>query len=475
MAIDMTGAAGAIFPVLGKIAGGINTALGSIGTVAPAGATTWGASGGNINALETVASNVLAQLAANTNIKPQTNTLYSNRDNYRGSAGGWVSYLQGLAAQVLINIVDADVHLTTANKNVPGALAELFTQMLAGAFYFAPPTVTAVPGALVSPLTSGADGVCAATVIGPNGVGRVSPFVENIDLICTQDSQTGATAGRESFTINGDAAALSQLGYDWPKGSGAQGVIGALDASTTGTNLLTNGDFENYAVANTPDGFTPTAGVAGTDFAKDASVFYTGAASLKFIGTSSTVLTSFWQSIRGLVKPQTVYGVNWWMQRSNASATGVFQVDFHNGSAVVQDDAATNNAFARNISTQVTTSWVAYNAFFRTPSILPATLRLRLGLTTTLNNTFNLNVDRMTLWPATDLYQSLGGGQGGPFANVYSGATPFMKGDKFPIAVANNRTVVSWDMVFEQLFGVRALGMQAPQSGSTAIATALIN
>lgn len=470
MAIAFTSASGNLFNALGRIFGAANTRIGADGITAPSSAALWGSSGPLISCLETSIGNLLTQFSANTNLKPYVNSLYTQRDNLRNVSGSYYTYFQSLCDLVLLAVVNADVTLTPGTNNRAGAMAEVISQMKSQSYYVAGPTVSASVGALVTPTTSGADGVCIASVKGPDGVNRSHVFAEVVDLICTADSQPGGggTLGREGFSVSGDNAAASVYGYDWPKGSGVNALAlpTALDSNSTVTNMLTDGDFEVWsgsplALTNWPI----AVGVYGTDVVKEASVVFKNSFSANFAGDGAT-LSSIYQNIgsNALLRPSTVYAVNCWM-RKTAGATGNVSVDLWTGSAVINDDASTANEVTKDVSTLSSSAWTAVNGYFRTPSILPSTIRLRVNLTTAVNAAHSLYVDSLCLYPAAQVYP------GGGYVAAFSGSVKFIRGDKFPVTLANNWTpAASWPFNFERFFGMRALGQQLPISGSNLIA-----
>ncbi len=471
MAIDFTSSPGNLFNVLGRLLAAVNNELGRLGTVAPSPASTWGATGTSIACLDTTVNNVVTQFVANANIKPLVNLLYSNRDSLRGSSAGWLNYLaRTLAEAVVVAVVDADVHLTPATKTIQGAWAEIIAQMKTGAYYFSPPTVSASVATLVSPTTSGADGVCAASIIGPNGVSLVNVFPEVIDVICTGDSQTGGggTLARETFSVNGDAAALNPLGFDWPAGSGASTSLSALDANSTASNLLANGDFETFTVANTPDSWTIAVGTPATDIFGEATLFYTGAKALKFTGAGGGPLTEIYQALTTL-RPLTVYAGCVWLRKSAGLAAGVLALSLYDGTTTINDAASTANLKSVTLS-GLTTSYAATTFFFRTPAVLPATTRFRVKATTALTSGESCYIDRLCFAAPAAVYA------GGPYVPVFSGATKFIRGDKFPVTVSNDQSTSKWTMGLDRLFSnsLRQQGQQVPITGSTVISDGLI-
>jgi hypothetical protein len=459
MSISFTGAGGG-FTRLGKVAGLVRNVNGLIGAVPPSPASAWGAGGPAINDLDDAIDAIEAQFA--TSNQSLTDTLYQQRESYRSAHVSLKQYLRTLATNIVVEMANDDVRLPS--KNLPAALAEWIRQMKT------PPTqrvdnpiVSATVGALVSPSTSGADGQLVASVKGPDGVDRAYLFAETLDVTCTNDSQSqSGLKGAEPFTALGDAAVGDGLAWNFPQGSGSSKGLTALAAGSSG-NLLTNGDFEDFTVANTPDAWTLDGSSAGTDVFSEATTFYAGSKALRFTGMASgkgiyLVLTS--------LKPSTVYQGCVWLRKSAGLAAGVLSIDLHNGTAIIQDAAAVDNAQAVTLS-GLTLPFAATTFTFRTPAVMPGTVRFRLHITTSMTAAEHLYIDHLSLKAGTELYA------GGPYATIFSGATPFLTNDRFPLTIANDLSG-TWQLVFEQLFGMRALGLQLPSTGTTLIDDSLI-
>jgi hypothetical protein len=138
------------------------------------------------------------------------------------------------------------------------------------------------------------------------------------------------------------------------------------------------------------------------------------------------------------------------------------------GGTVTQDPTGANNSFTKNL-TGSTTSYAPLSMVFRTPVANPSTgYRLRVRLSTALDNTKTLYLASLAMAPGTQLYI------GGPYAAIFSGATDFLVGDKFTWTIANNYSS-KWQVLAEKFFGMRALGLQLPSSVSPTINDSLIS
>lgn len=465
MTIDWTTSPGGLFRRIGRIGGLLNSLNSFRGTA--------DLSGASIVSLGTGVDNIHAQfLATSQNL---VDGLYAARDSYRAVHDQMTSYLRDLAESVVIKMADDDNPLPS--KDIETALKEVVRQMVANSQSVDRGAVT------VSVAAGGSNtgtGVCRASVVNEFGATLAYPFDEDILVTCTADAQGSATEGQETFDARGEVAEDDPLSWNWEKGSGASASLTAVDAATdAGANLLTNSSFEDFTT-NVPDNWTVLVGVAGTDFgAIGAGSGYDGAASpnaLRFTGDGSTLasLAQTFNSDTGTVselEPNTVYAVNFWAKRSNGVAAGVLDVELVDGSnTVINDDAGTANQVRTTISSGFTTSWAAYSGFFRTPRVLPSTIKMRVRLSTALTNAETTDIDHLAMTPATQLYS------GGPFVSLFSGATAFIEDDVFTVTVANDYTA-AMHRLWERLFGLRELGLQLPDNGAGAetIADSLVS
>lgn len=451
MTIAFTGTGG-LFTRVGRMGGLLNSMNSFRGAV--------DLSAASIVSVGVGVNNIEAQYASTR--QDLIDRLYSSRDTYRQVHGSFAQYLQGLAQSTVIAMADDDVKLTQVT--LQAALTELIRQMVANSQVVARPTITAT---VTAGSSNNGNGTLVASVLGGTGVQRDYVIPETVDVICTSDSQVGATLSREPFSARGDAAQSDVLSWDWPKGSGASTQLTAIDAGSTSSQLLANGDFENFT-SNVPNSWTVDVGTGGVDlFAAGSSDAWSGSNALKYTGTGGAPLTGIYQAVT--LRPNTVYAVACAMKRSASLAAGVLSIDLHNGSAIINDDAAVANALTQTLSA-LTTSYVWKTAFFRTPRVMPTTVRLRVKATTALTSGESVFVDRLALAPATELYS------GGPYVALFSGPTKFVVNDSFAIAVANNyATNAKWQFLADRFFGLRSLGLQIPSTtGAATILDSLI-
>jgi len=316
-------------------------------------------------------------------------------------------------SSTIIEMLNAESPLTS--KTIANGMAELSRLMIVDG-----KTVDA--NAVGSTVTAGSNSGTGRMVTSQlNGRGKTIETIydEIIDVTFTTTTQALAS---------GEASADSLLADNWPLGSACSKAFTAI--STGGaSDLLSGGNMETFTVANIPDGWSILVGSAGTDILSEASVIYGGAKALKILGDGAT-LSSIGQVISGLAAC-TPYAVNFWAKMGVAPAAGILTVDLWDGAAVINDEAGTANSFTVDLTTLGTT-YVPKGGVFRLPEPVPASVTLRLRLSTALTNTRALYLDNVSLGAMTQLYT------GGPYASIFVGSTAFSLDDTFSVAMTND-------------------------------------
>jgi hypothetical protein len=409
--------------------------------------------------------------------------VFAARDAHRLTYSQILTALKTLAANVTIEMVDADTSMAT--KTLAAALQILMTQIQATADSIEDNTVsvTCSTDTPEFPLTANSGvGYLVGSVKDTKGLDLQYLFDETLRLRVTADSMTGgSTIYRETLSVKGDVAEPDTLSYLWPAGSGVSTTLTAVDAfqdaSSTG-NVLTNAGFETFTVANTPDNWAVLVGAFGTDILADAVNYYiskTGITpkSLKILGDGATLssITQTFGAAAGSgttvsLLPNTVYHLNFYNRVSAAPSAGVLKVDLWDGSSIINDDAGTANTITSTL-TALTTAWTNVSGAFRTPRVLPDTVKLRIRLSTALDNAKYVNIDHMTLTPATQIYT------GGPYLSFHAGTTKLAAGDSWKAVVANNYAS-AWAKLLDRLFAVRTLGIKVPFNTTETILDSLI-
>jgi hypothetical protein len=122
--------------------------------------------------------------------------------------------------------------------------------------------------------------------------------------------------------------------------------------------------------------------------------------------------------------------------------------------------------------TAESSSYAAHQAVWVTPRALPVTAKLRVRVGTAIEAGKTAYADHLCLCLMTEAYP------GGPAAAVVSGATPFALGDGWTVAAANDRAGqpygLTWQGLFDRLFGMRALGLQLPSGPGPSVPDTLI-
>ena len=467
MAIDLSTDPGGLFRVLGRLGGALNSANAYLagGDLSAGGLTSVGV---GANLIET-------QLNGSTR-QDLTTGLYSQRDAARASLASYKSYLRQLAQAALIRYANDDARLPSLT--LLAALQELRRQMLSGAASVTRPTVSA---SVTAGGSNVGNGKLLASVLGPDGLQLDYVFAESLTARCTADGQGSGTARQETFSLTAPVAQPDPLAWDWataPYGSGASLSLTAVDAlqDVSGGQLLQNGSWKTFTNANAPDNWPIDVGTAGTTILQaTGSNVFSGNSGLAFAGNGSE-LTSVRQPFSTtpstslgaggsptVIKPSTVYAVSGWVKMSSTPAAGVLEVALVNGSGTITQDAQGANNSITQALTAVSTSWVHFGGFFRTPAANPSNgYRMRVRLSTALTNTHTAYIGHLAMCEATRAYA------GGPFLGLFSGSANFLLDDVFTAAVANNYGS-KWALLLERLFGLRSLGVAVPSSGSATI------
>lgn len=401
-----------------------------------------------------------------------TNNLYSNLAGFQASPAAMLSQMQALFQQAILVEIDAEAPVTS--NTLKAALIQLITEMVAGSQSVAAATlsssVTAASGNNGNP-------AIAIGLLTSTGFQLDNIFNEVLTAVATGDQQSGtATLNQETLTVSGQLTAPSVTDWTYPAGSGATQSLTAVDAGTFNqsgaSNYLNNGNFETW-VGSVPTSWHVTAGGGNIAKSVTAGTFYDGLASLKIAGDGTTLTgieTQFGtggdvtgDSPNGVL-PITQYCFNLWLKVDVVPAAGVLEVALVNSSGtILQDVAGNNSAVTLNLHTGATTTFAPFNGFLRTPRVLPASVFLRVRLSTAMSSGSNLFIDRMAFTQPTPLYP-----QGPPVA-AFSGSSPIIKLDQWSLTVNNNYGGV-WQQRFDINVGMKALGLLLPTSGSPTIA-----
>lgn len=446
--LDFSDNTGALFARLGKLGGLIQEAY----TYQVA----------QLQNFTNTTTGAVAQYNTESDIQALIGSVYISQLNNVGALVG--TFAQNVASQTINRQVFRDnpqISQTLQQLNVQTSMTEVIRQMkIAGATVLRM-TITAVPAQFSSFASNVGNGIVVSSVYrGQDGLLMENSFAEPVLLTCTQDSYIGgATAGNENFSITGAGNQSGYFAFNWPLGSNCQTFLQAIDGNTDvgDGNILTNSGFESWInVANVPDNWNLTIGVAGVNIQEQNSLVYDGLASLQINGDGTTNTTLNQQfaistGTSGTLSPLTQYAVNIFMRRDGIiPSQGVLTISLvdQNGTTILDANGA-SNSFAIDL-TLLSTVYAPFNFAFRTPLILPTSQFLQMKLTTPLANGRSVYADKMGIGLMTQLYTA------GPSLAVFAGNTNFIQGDYAQVPVTNSRgaggTLSTFQTLMTQLF-----------------------
>jgi hypothetical protein len=279
------------------------------------------------------------------------------------------------------------------------------------------------------------------------------------------------------------------MGYNFPLGSGVNTTITVVDAtqSNAGGNMLQNSDFETaVTVPNVPDSWNAVGATPGTDLKVNAAptgVFLLG--DIQFVANSGTTpgITQVFAAATSAsgttatLSPDTQYAVSFWGKKSaGLTTTGVLTVDLINGSnTVIADDAGTNNAVTVTASTLSSSAFTNTVGFFRTPAVLPSTVKVRVWMSTAIGQAAQtVDVGGVALTPVSDSSNGSPIYTSGPNITVFAGPSPFYLNDRFTVAINNNYAGV-FQVGLDKFLNLRTSGKQIPSAVSPTIADSLVS
>lgn len=419
----------------------------------------------------------MAQLVAEPDVQATIGNSYLNA---LAAAGSVASLARTTAEQVANRVVFRDnprIGQTLTALATTASLQEIIRQMkVAGATIQAQTVAGTTTG-----FTGEGNGAVNISVRRPNGLVQENAYAETILLTCTADSfRSGVLLANETFRAGGQGQQSDRFAYNWPLGSGATASLQAIDGNTDNGsgNLLTNSGFADFT-SNAPDNYTIVAGTAGTNLFEETTLVYDNGSALRLVGDASGTLTNLTQTFdnssgtNGELDASTQYSFNVYARRDGtAPAAGVLTVDLIDGSnVVIQDDQGANNSFTIDL-TGLTTSYAPYTGVFRIPASPPATIKLRLRLTTALTDGRSVYFDKMSMGLMTRLYS------GGPYLAIHSGNNPFVLNDYASATVTNDRggqtNLTSFGPLLERFFQLSTLDLLFPSSSTPTIPDSLI-
>ncbi|QDP54677.1 MAG: hypothetical protein Tp1124DCM412911_13 [Prokaryotic dsDNA virus sp.] len=383
--------------------------------------------------------------------------------------------IRTVAHKTLIEMVNDDDPLTS--KTLSLAIDRLIKQMEDG-------SASINASAYGAPDTADSGNTGNGTILATTSAltkSTANTRAESLVIKCTKDSQVTGTAGREVFTITGEAPISDIMDPDWPGGSGASVTVTvtdpAVDASSQlNKNLLTNSSFESFST-NTPSNWTIATGTAGTHVYKNTTTakIFQGDANLKITGDGSN-LTKLTQQLNtsggtaGKLLPNTVYFLTYKYYLDSGVAAGVLKVSLEDAGGTEVTNNGLTASSTINLSAASHSQWNTSSTFFKTPEALSTNTpyQITLELTTAMTNTKSAYIDQLCVAKAVQVGN-------GPYVAILRGTTDFVKDDQFVIAVAKSSTGTMQEN-FDKFFNMYSRGKQLPEhtGGSETIADSLI-
>jgi hypothetical protein len=393
--------------------------------------------------------------------------LYYNESSYQNSSNTFLSQIRSMSVNTLIQMVNEVLPLN--QQNLQSSMAYLVSLMQSEGQSVKACSVSSNisygPGNVGNP-------VAVVSVRNPQGLYLEDLFAETATATVTNDFQHSANlAGSEPLNIQGQYNISDTFSWMYPAGSGinlSANAVNGMNQNQGGYgNWALNGSFENVsATANVPLNWAILAGVPGTTVFQTTSESYDGVYSLQFAGDGST-LSAVGQAFStptnsgtmlAYLYPMVQLCVNMFVTMSATPPSGVLQVALTNGSTPTTDNQGNINAASINLNT-VGTSWIPFNAVFRTPSVMPTTPTLQIGLTTALPGGYNCYIDRVAVTQMVQLYQ------GGPYISIFSGDVNMLIGDTVFVKL-NNDYGGQFQILFDKIFNMKSQGMLLPSNAT---------
>lgn len=239
------------------------------------------------------------------------------------------------------------------------------------------------------------------------------------------------------------------------EGSGDIGLLYEIHSATS--NFLTNADFEDFTVANLPDGWVAEAGTVGTHIKANSTAAKVahGSKSLQLVGDGTQATIKLSQAFgTGSLNTNRMYLVSAQIIADASIGAGTLTIQLEGTGYTPGSTEKIEIA-----SGSLPTSFQLKTFLVMLPASLPDDLKLVVKWDGTPSSGKNLYVDDLGMAPI-----QYGGGVG---AAVVRGTVPFSKGDSYSFTVANTEGL--FQRAFRQIFGV-----QLPSSGSPTISDSLI-
>lgn len=320
--------------------------------------------------------------------------IWTKLENWRTTLAGPIQDIATRIIATTLARVDRDNPLSSLTAEA--ALDEIYRQMVsqtktldANAVSATAATVSATGDPMIVASLKLSDGRTAELVI-----------PEVIDIIATNDQQTGGTLDAEEYSYAGEAARLPALAWNWPDGSGRSGTLTAIDAAnTTATvNLLAGtGDFEDQT-SNVPNDWAVFDGTAGTDILTETSVVYKGTKCVEFLGQASPTTPGIAYTLdTDNLTPGQVLHFAGKVRKTASVAAGVIKASLVNGSdAIIDDDQSVDLATTIAHGSISDSAWTTFSGSFVLPKTIPSTVKFVLEVSTAITDAESIYLDHFS-------------------------------------------------------------------------------
>lgn len=374
--------------------------------------------------------------------------------------GGISQFRTGLVQIIQARLLDRQTvldELGVGSYSLPSALDALIKYLLANAESVDASVVTV--GAVTAGSANVGNGTIVATKVLDGATAPVSggqpcaayagvdsefSVAETLLATCVADSYSnGLTTGTEQFLLSGEPAGALM---DEPEGGSGQGPT----LLVAGGNIVTGGDMETFS-SNLPTGWTGVTGTAGAapGYLQDTANFYRGAGALKLIGDASLAAIEIKLANTTMV-PLRRYLVSFRYKASAAQTASQSLKVMFKGTGYTAPVGQKSEIAGDTLAT----SWTLVNFTVIVPANRPSDWNLSVALTGTPEAVKYVSIDDVIVQPFT-WHNGIG-------LAAIPGATPFVKGDKFTSAIANNAAGT-----FQEFF-TRFLKCQLPSNNAGA-------
>ncbi|MEN6507101.1 MAG: hypothetical protein ABFD92_21400 [Planctomycetaceae bacterium] len=169
--------------------------------------------------------------------------------SWQASGNSLSSYMADACARLVIEYCQANK--ASIPDNIATALAYLVEEMEADGYYVDASTVAL---SLAAGAANSGDVQLLYTERRGDGQTEANALAEDLEFEVTSES-----AGTPTISVTGELA-YDRLNQEWPGGSGVNTSFAAVSPAAS---LLSNGDFEDAAIAHTPDNWIIRTGTAG--------------------------------------------------------------------------------------------------------------------------------------------------------------------------------------------------------------------